>query len=171
MIIAISGLTGSGKNTLGEQLAKSLDFPLICPTFKDLAKKEGDSLMEFQKKAADDSSIDKKFDAVLKKQAVGNCIVTTWLGPWMLDADFCMYVFAPMDIRAARIAKRDNLSLAEAKKHVMMRDEQNRQRYLKVYGIDIYDTTHFDLCVSSALFSKEELHDLVLQAIKIRKLR
>ena len=58
MIIAISGLTGSGKNTLGELLAKRLGYKLVCPTFKDLAAKEGVSLMEFQKKATKDPDID-----------------------------------------------------------------------------------------------------------------
>lgn len=51
MIIAVSGLTGSGKNTLGELLSKELGYTLVCPTFKDLAAKEGITLMEFQKKA------------------------------------------------------------------------------------------------------------------------
>ena len=68
MIIAISGLTGSGKNTLGELLAKKLGYHLVCPTFKDLAEKEGISLMEFQKKAEKDPNIDRKFDQLLKEQ-------------------------------------------------------------------------------------------------------
>ncbi len=170
MIIAISGLTGSGKNTLGEALAKALDFSLVCPTFKDLAKEEGISLLDFQKKAAKDHTIDRKFDQLLKKQAKGNCVVTTWLGPWILNADFRIYVFAPLDTRASRIAKRDTMIVEEAKKHILKRDEQNRERYLKVYGIDIYDTSSFDICLNSALFSKESLRDTVRAILKIRKL-
>ena len=169
MIIAIAGLTGSGKNTLGEQLAQALGFRLVCPTFKDLAKKEGLSLMEFQKRAEKDQNIDKKFDAELKSQAKGNCVVTTWLGPWMVPADMRIYVFAPADIRADRVAKRDGITIAQAKKHIKERDEENHARYLKLYSIDIYDTSNFDLCISSGKFSKEEMLELALQAIKIRK--
>jgi len=145
MIIAVGGLTGSGKNTLGELLAKKLGLKLVCPTFKDLAKREGIPLMEFQKRAEKDQNIDKKFDAELKEQAKkGNCVVTTWLGPWMVDADLRVWVFAPADVRAKRISKRDGMVLEQAKKHIHERDEENRQRYLNVYGIDIYDHDTFD---------------------------
>ena len=171
MIIAISGLTGSGKNTLGEYLAGALDLKLVCPTFKDLAKKEGISLMDFQKRAEKDPNIDKKFDAELKGQAKNNCVVTTWLGPWMVNADLRVYVFAPKEVRAERVAKRDSVSAQQAKKHIKERDEENRKRYLKVYGIDIYDTSNFDVCLSSANFSKEEMRDAVLEIIKIRGLK
>jgi cytidylate kinase len=88
MIIAVAGLTGSGKNTLGELLAKELGYRLVCPTFKDLAAMEGIPLMEFQKRAEKDPDIDKKFDAALKEMAApGDCVVTSWLGAWMVDAD------------------------------------------------------------------------------------
>ena len=167
MIIAISGLTGSGKNTLGEILAEALGLRLVCPTFKDLAKRDGISLMEFQKRAEKDPNIDKKFDAALKDQArTGNCVITTWLGPWMVDADLKIYIFTPFAVRAERIAKRDGIKLTDAKKHIKERDEENHKRYLKVYGINIFDTSHFDLCISSAKFSKEQMRDIVLEVVK-----
>ena len=173
MIIAISGLTGSGKNTLGELLAEALSLRLVCPTFKDLAKKERIPLMEFQKRAENDPDIDRRFDAALLEQAKnGGCVITTWLGPWVVkDTDLRIYVFAPQDVRALRVAKRDGLSVAQAKKHTKQRDEENRNRYLKVYGIDIYDTSDFDLCISSAKFSKEQMQDIALAAIKLKGLK
>ena len=169
MIIAISGLTGSGKNTLGEMLAKKLGYKLVCPTFKDLAAKEGVSLMEFQKKATKDPDIDKKFDALLKEQAAkGNCVVTTWLGAWMTDADVRIKVFAPLETRAKRIAERDGMGLKEAMKHVKARDEDNRKRYLKVYGIDIYDDSNFDACLNAGIYTPEKLLDIVQSVIETK---
>lgn len=149
MIIAISGLTGSGKNTLGELVAKELGYKLVCPTFKDLAEKEGISLMEFQKKAENDPDIDRKFDAVLKEQAQGNCVVTTWLGPWIVDADLRIKLSAPAEVRAERIADRDSMTREEAVEHVHDRDESNRSRYKKLYGIDIYSEDVFDAVLDS----------------------
>lgn len=172
MIIAISGLTGSGKNTLGEGIAKELGLRLVCPTFKDIARREGISLMEFQKKAEEDPDIDLKFDEELKAQAkAGGCVVTSWLGPWMVDADLRIYVSAPFEVRAGRIAKRDGFSLEEAKRHVKERDERNRKRYLKVYGIDIYDTSGFDVCLNNSRFSIDQLRNAALAIIKIRGLK
>lgn len=170
MIIAISGFTGSGKNTLGELLAKELGYRLVCPTFKDLAKDEGISLMEFQKRAAKDPGIDKKFDALLKKMAAGgDCVVTTWLGPWMLDADVRIRVFAPLKTRAERIAKRDGMEPEEAARHVKKRDSQNIKRYKKVYGIDIESDDNFDACLSSRTYRPEELLEIALTVIEAKK--
>jgi cytidylate kinase len=170
MIIAIAGLTGSGKNTLGEILAEKTKMEIVCPTFKDLADKEGITLMEFQEKAAKDPKIDLKFDEVLKqKTKKGDCIVTTWLGPWVVDADLRVYVFAPLDVRAKRIAKRDDMTLEEATKHIKARDEQNRKRYLKVYGIDICDTANFDICLNSGIYRPEQMAEIVLQLAEVKK--
>jgi len=170
MIIAISGLTGSGKNTLGELLAKSLGYRLVCPTFKDLAAKEGIPLMEFQEKAAKDPDIDRKFDSVLREQAAkGDCVVTTWLGAWMVDADVRIRIFAPVDIRAERIAKRDSMPLNEAVAHVRERDDDNWKRYKKLYGIDIYDDYIFDACLNAGIHRPEKLLGISLAIIEAKK--
>lgn len=169
MIIAISGFTGSGKNTLGKLLSEKLGCKLVCPTFKDLAKKEGVSLMEFHKKAEEDPDIDKKFDAVLKEQATGDCVVTTWLGPWMVDADVRIRVFAPEQVRAERIAKRDGMAVEEALKHVRERDDSNRKRYKKLYDIDIGSDDSFDACLNAGIRKPEELLEIALTMIKQRR--
>jgi predicted cytidylate kinase len=171
MIIAIAGLTGSGKNTLGELLAKELGYKMVCPTFKDLAAKEGIPLMEFQKKAEDDPDIDKKFDAVLKEQAAaGNCVITTWLGPWIVDADLKIKVSAAPEIRAERIAGRDSMGAEEALRHVNARDESNRNRYKKLYGIDIDNEEIFDAVLDSGKNKPQELLEQTIELIKKRDL-
>lgn len=170
MIIAIAGLTGSGKNTLGELIAAKLGYRLVCPTFKDLAAKEGISLMEFQGKAEKDPDIDRKFDAVLKEQAAaGDCVVTTWLGPWMVDADVRIKVFVADDIRAERIAKRDRMSPAEAKRHIKARDAANRKRYKKLYDIDIDDEGIFDAVLDGGMHTPQELLEIALSVIEKKR--
>lgn len=169
MIIAISGLSGSGKNTLGEMLAKELGYKLVCPTFKDLAAAEGISLMAFQEKAAKDHDIDRKFDKVLREQAKGDCVVTTWLGPWIVDADVRMKVFASLDVRSGRLAKRDGMDEKSARRHILERDEGNRKRYMKVYGIDIYDDSSFDACLNSGVLSPRQLLGIAIAIIKAKK--
>jgi cytidylate kinase len=170
MIITISGLSGSGKNTLGMLLAGKLGYRLVCPTFKDLATKENVSLMEFQEMAARDPDIDRKFDAMLKEQAAaGNCVVTTWLGPWMLDADVRIKVKVADGIRAQRIAKRDGMSRAEALEHLIRRDGQNRERYMKLYGIDIDDEKIFDVVLDGGKNRPEQLLSMAMKIIQAKK--
>ncbi len=172
MIIAVSGLGGSGKDTLGRALAKELGLSVVSPTFKTLAKEEGISLMEFQERAKGNPEIDRKFDDALKREsAKGDCVVTTWLGPWMVEADYRVWVIAPLKIRAGRLAKRDGLSFEDALAHLEKRDADNRERYLKVYGIDIGNLEGFDLAVNSGSQSPEELVKIVLEGMRQKKLR
>lgn len=170
MIIAIAGFGGSGKTTLGNVLAQKLGYSLISPSFKDLAAKEGIPLMKFQKKAEKDASIDLKFDQYLKEEAKkGNCVITTWLGPWMVDADLRVWLFAPLEVRANRVAERDGISISDAKKQLIRREKQNRKRYLKLYKIDIFDTSVFDISFNSGKFSPEEMAKIILKIIEIKK--
>ncbi|HNT60468.1 MAG TPA: cytidylate kinase family protein [Candidatus Bilamarchaeaceae archaeon] len=167
MIIAVSGLTGSGKNTFGELLARRLGHRIVSPTFKDLAKKAGVPLLEFQKRAESDHSIDQKFDAFLKQEAgKGDCVVTTWLGPWMLAADFRIHIFAPERTRAERVADRDSMPLRQALAHIRERDSNNIRRYKDIYRIDITDTSTFDLALSSESYAPGQMVEIALVAIR-----
>jgi cytidylate kinase len=170
MIIAVSGFTGSGKNTLGSLIAEELSYQNVSPTFKDLADKEGVSLMEFQKMAEKDHEIDKKFDDLLREEASsGDCVVTTWLGPWIVNADLRIRLFADPKIRASRISGRDEMGLEAAEEHVLERDQRNIDRYLDVYGIDIRDDAIFDICLNSGVFKPDQLLSISLFALEKKK--
>jgi CMP/dCMP kinase len=166
MIIAIAGFAGSGKTTLGRVLCKRLGYRLVAPSFKDLAQKDGVSLMAFQKIAENDPSIDRKFDAFVKSEAKkGDCVVTTWLGPWTTKADLRVWLFAPEEVRAKRAAARDGMSVADAHKAIIRRERGNRKRYLKLYGIDIFDTSSFDVCLNSGKHRPEWMADVIMRII------
>jgi cytidylate kinase len=124
------------------------------------------SLLDFHKKAESDHSIDKDFDARLIAAAKkGNCVVTTWLGPWMIkNADIRVWLHASSDVRAERIARRDNMALEQAKRHIEERDESNRMRYLEIYNIDIYDHSGFDLIINSEKFNPNQSAAIIAEA-------
>ena len=167
VIIAIWGLTGAGKNTLGELIAEKLGYKHVCPTFKDVAKQEGVSLLEFQKMAEKDHRIDEKFDKILKEECSdGDSVVTTWLGPWMLDADVRIKLYVPEEERTRRIAARDKMTPEEALKHIKERDQNNIDRYRAVYEIDITDDNVFDACLNGGKFDPPQLLEIALAVIK-----
>lgn len=166
MIITIAGLSGSGKNTVGEILAKRLKLRLVDPTFKTLAEERRMDLMEFHRKAEKEHNIDKEFDArLISDVEKGPCVVTTWLGPWMiLNADLRVWVSASQHARAARLSGRDSMTQEQALAHLAERDASNRTRYLDVYRIDIYDHSDFDLVVNSEKFTPEKIADIIIEA-------
>ncbi|MEM2974636.1 MAG: cytidylate kinase family protein, partial [Candidatus Micrarchaeia archaeon] len=65
MIIAISGLVGSGKDSVARLVAERLEIRHINFTFKDAAKKLGIPLMEYHEYAKKNVSIDKEFDEMV----------------------------------------------------------------------------------------------------------
>ncbi|PIT84407.1 cytidylate kinase [Candidatus Micrarchaeota archaeon CG10_big_fil_rev_8_21_14_0_10_45_29] len=170
--IAISGLSGSGKNTVGRIVAKMLNWGVVEPTFKDLAKSEGISLQEFQKKAMQDFEIDLKFDDELRAQCKeGKVVVTTWLGPWMVQGNpFRVWLDVSLDVRAKRVAGREKQGAGEALTSISRRDSENKERYLKVYGINILEHEGFDLILDANLDSAQELAKKIAEAYKKRKL-
>jgi len=168
MIICISGLSGSGKNSVGEEVAKLLSLRVVNPTFKTIAAKQKMTLMEFHKKAEKEHSIDKQFDAHLIADASkGNCVVTTWLGPWMMkSADMRVWLHAPREVRARRVAGRDAMSHEQALAHISDRDESNHQRYNEVYKINIYDHSGFELVINTERFRPAQSAQIIAAAAR-----
>ncbi|MEM3609466.1 MAG: cytidylate kinase family protein [Candidatus Anstonellales archaeon] len=171
MKICISGFAGSGKTTIAKKLSEKLKYPIINITFKDLAKEKNLTLEEVQKLAEKDKNIDLELDNLIIKKAkeLDNCIISTWLGPWVIkDADLRIFLFAPIEERAKRIAERDKMSFEEALDHIKKRDNQNIKRYKKLYKIDIRNTDIFDLVINTSKLSIEQTADLVNTLAKIK---
>ncbi len=172
MIIAIAGMSGSGKNTVGETVAKRLGLRAVEYTFKDYARDMGVDLMEFQKMASEDPRIDKEFDKrVVKDANRGNCVVTTWLGPWTVKkADLRIWLDAGEVTRAKRIAKREGISAKAALSHLRKRDRDNVNRYRQLYGIDIRDRGIFEMIIKTDKIPPEDIADaIILTAKSVRK--
>ncbi|MCX6777445.1 MAG: cytidylate kinase family protein [Candidatus Micrarchaeota archaeon] len=166
-IICISGMSGSGKNSVGELVAKSLRMRLVNPTFKTLARERGVSLMEYQQMANENRRIDIDFDRAIGREAAkGNCVITTWLGPWMVKKCLRVWLQADEKTRAARIAKRDKMSMAAALAHLKKRDADNGRRYAKLYGIDITRHADFDLIINTKNFRPRQSAAIVIAAAK-----
>ena len=153
---------------MGAEVAKLLSLRVVDPTFKTIAAKQKMSLMEFHRKAEEQHSIDKQFDAHLVADASrGNCVVTTWLGPWMVkDADLRVWLYAPAAVRARRVAGRDGMASEQALSHISDRDESNRRRYEEVYKIDIYDHSGFELVINTEKFVPQETAQIIAAAAR-----
>jgi len=170
-IICISGLVGSGKDTVSDLVAKKLGFSRIKLSFKDAAKQKGISLMEYHAYVEKDLTIDKEFDhMVIKEARKQNSVISTWLGPWVIpDAALKVWLDASPKIRAERISVRDNMSKGKALKHVTERDMHNRGRYMALYGVDLFVHSNFDLQVNSEKFNPEQIAEIIVAAYGSRK--
>ncbi|MEM0153406.1 MAG: AAA family ATPase [Ignisphaera sp.] len=172
LVIAIGGPPGSGKTTIAKMLAERLNLRHISigMLFRDIAVKRGMSLLELSKLAEQDPSIDYELDSLAKKEAEnGGVVIDGHAAPWLLKglAHLRIAVIASRDTRVQRLAERDGKSVDEVRHETLLRERMERERFLRIYGIDISDYTDFDLVINSERFSPIEIIEIVLQAVKI----
>lgn len=87
------------------------------------------------------------------------------LAIWVLhDADFRVYLDAPIQVRASRIQKREGGDLEEVRRKTLMRDHRDHDRYLRIYGIDNNDYEFVDLVIDTTDLTPEQVADRIVAA-------
>ncbi|MGC8974795.1 MAG: (d)CMP kinase [Thermoprotei archaeon] len=173
LVVAVSGMPGSGKSTLAKKIAEWLGLRMVSAgsLFRNLANQKGLTLSELSRLAEEDSSIDKMIDEMSLNEASKGCVVIdAHIAGWILKdiAHMRIYLTAPEDLRARRIAERDNKSYEDALKELQLREESEKKRFKTYYGIDIKDLSNFDLVINTASFNAEEVFEISKKAIELK---
>jgi len=169
--ITISGPPGSGKTTVAKILSEKLKIKLISAgeVFRQLAFERGMSLEEFSKFAESNPEIDILVDRVQREMAEKekDAIVEGRLSGWMIkDAELKVYIFADPEVRYSRIAKREDKDISTVRKETRLREEVEKRRYQKFYGIDVDDWRIYDLIINSSRMSPEKIAEIIITAIR-----
>jgi CMP/dCMP kinase len=174
MIITVSGPHGTGKSTYAARLAESLHLRHISAgaLFRRIAKEKKISLEKLGETALQDSSIDKLVDeGTISEAEKGNVVVDGQLAGWILKdrADLRIYLMAPEEVRLERIAKRDRVSLEEARVQTEQRESVQRERYSRHYGFHVEDRSIYHLVLDTSLGSiKDTAKVLISAAVMVR---
>lgn len=161
LVIAISGLHGSGKSTYARAMAREFGLRLVSAglLFRRIAERRGLTLEQLTEEAKNDLEIDRLIDKTTKQEAEeGNVVLDGQLSAWMSkeNADVKIYFTAPDEVRFERIAKRDDISFDAAKKQTLMREEVQKERFMRLYGIDPIDLTIYDVIFDTSMQSIDE---------------
>lgn len=167
MIITISGNAGSGKDTTGDLVGKKLGLRVVKATLKTYAAREKLDILGFEK-AGNVEKYDRELDAWQREEAKrGGCVLVSMLSAYNAPhADIRVWLHAPLDVRAGRIAKRDSIPLAKARKYVAERDGTFRKRIKKLYGFDWWGQDLYDLAINTGKWQSEEVANIIISAIK-----
>jgi len=81
-------------------------------------------------------------------------------------ADLKVWLDAPLDVRAARIADREEKSVEAARAETHEREASERSRYADYYDIDFADRSIYDLAVNTARWDPGPILDFVVGAVQ-----
>ena len=173
MIIAISGKSGCGNTTVSTKLAERLGLTLVNYTFRNLAADTGREFKEICQAAKTDFSYDKIIDSHQVELArKGNCVLGSRLAIWMVDfADLKVFLEASIETRAKRIVLREGGTFQQRYDETAARDESDTGRYKVLYGIDNNQHDFADLIIDTALYTPDQIVDLIVAEVKRRGLK
>ena len=166
--IAISGKAGCGNTTVTRLVAQKLGFTVINYTFKILARELELEFEELCRLAEQDDRYDKQIDnrqVELARQT--GVVLGSRLAIWLVEsADLKVYLFAPEEVRASRIADRENVDFEVALQDMRARDNRDRDRYIRLYEIDIDRYEFADLILDADSMDQYELADAIMRELK-----
>lgn len=169
MIIAIAGPIGVGKSTVARGLATRLGYRYISggEVFRDMARARGISVTEVNKLAEQDPALDRELDQRQRELArAGDCIVESRLAGWMVDADLKIWLRAPVDVRAARVARREGQRLDAARAELQERERSEWARYKQLYNIDTTDLSLYPLIIDTSYWHADAIADTLAGLVR-----
>lgn len=161
-IITISGKPGSGKSSTAKQLSKLLGYEHFYSggITREIATRRGLSLGELNKLAEEDQSIDLEIDEYVKRMSTyERVIVDSRLGFHWIPESFKVFLELDIDVASARIfhdidsrmkSAEFAINVHEVGSGIKERIESEKGRYEKLYGINPYHPSHFDLIIDTA---------------------
>ncbi|MGB2842936.1 MAG: AAA family ATPase [Halobacteriota archaeon] len=173
MRITISGLPGSGTTTVAKLLSKELSMELISAgkMFRQIANEKNLQLEQFSELAENNADFDRRIDEKQGEEAMKreNVIVEGRLsGFFVPDADLKIWLKAPVEVRARRIAGREGTTYEEALYAMKNRERSEHKRYETYYGINLGDLSIYDLVIDSSRWSEKDIVAMIIKAVKER---
>ena len=176
MRITISGKAGSGKSTVAKLLSEKLKLRhySIGDLMRVMAKEKGMSLLELNKLAEKDKSIDFELDEKLKElgRAKDNFVVDGRLTAFFIpNAEARVFLDADDKVRAQRILKdrrqqEKSKNLKEAMGKIKKREESEKKRYKKYYKVDYLDKKLYNFVVDTTKFNPNQVVDKIMGFVK-----
>lgn len=173
LTVTVGGLPGTGTTTLCRLLEDRLQLPYTYAgaLFREEAKARGLDLAAFGALSQKDPSIDERLDDrqvhMLRK---GGLILEGRLSGWLAQRyklpAVKVWVHCDESERMRRIVDRDGGTLKEQADATWAREQSEADRYRRYYGVDLKDTSFYDLILDSTHMLPDQLADEVVKAVE-----
>lgn len=167
--ITIGGAPGSGKSAAAKLLSERSRIHYISAgdVFRTLAEERNMSLAEFGELAEEDLEFDRLIDEKQQELAeqYDDVIVDGRLSAHMItNADLRVWLTAPLEVRAERVAFRDEIEYDKAHSRIVAREACENKRYQEFYNIDMNDLSAYDLIINTSHWSAESIAEIIMRA-------
>ncbi len=161
-------MSGCGNTTVSAKAARLLKLTPINYTMRNLARDLGVSFeeaMELRRKEPKlDCLLDLKQTHLASRDGV---ILASRLAVWLVPrAHLRVWLDAPLEERARRVAGRENKAYKKALEETRKRDLRDAAQYRKLYGIDVNDVSQADVVVNTARLDADETAAIIAGAAK-----
>lgn len=177
-IICLSGLAGSGKSTIGKELAIHLGVPFL--SIGNFTREYAASLKldihQFQDLAAKTPGLDEEIDKAFidKINACDGCVLDYRLGFYFFKTAYNVLLTIDEEEAAKRVLGRADASDGEARLISVFdqmlllrkRNSEMRNRLMGIYGVDFTDRRHYDLVLDTTHIPSVESTRIILRAVK-----
>lgn len=176
-IITLSGKPGSGKSSTSDKVAELLGYTRYSAgdSVRNIIKEKDLTLSEYNELAADKPEMDHTIDEQLRLlRNESDIVIDSRLGFYWIPESFKVYLNLDIEVSTARIYKdlADNKSrmesgeqadsISEMMDSVKSRLKNEEERFIHLYGIDPYQTEHFDLIINTANHSPQTVAMTIL---------
>ena len=144
-----------------------------------MVRRQGITLAEFNRLAAADHSMDHQIDDELRQlREESDIVIDSRLGFYWIPESFKVYLDLDIEVATARIFKDSvtnqsraeettiNTSIGDVQKQVQARLNAEVRRFRSLYGINPYDTKHYDLIINTARHSPQTVSLTVFDTYK-----
>jgi cytidylate kinase len=180
MIITLWGHHGAGKSTLGKKLAEHFGFKRYSTGdfMRELAMERGISLIDLGREAERDGGV---IDQILDDRQIAlgktedNFIIDGRLAFHFIPHAKKIFLTVEAEEAAKRIfadETRHGVEIHETLEHatanIQIRRKSEDDRYMKYYGLHIYDMSLYDIVIDTTKKTPEEVFEEVKKQISNR---
>lgn len=171
--ITISGPPGSGTSTVGELLATRLgvEYANAGVFFRQIAREQGYSLAELGRRAEKDFRIDREVDrrTLERANAGGRSVLEGRMAGWVLHRagipSFKVWLDADEEVRARRIAGREDRPFDLVLSEMVERERSERRRYREIYDVEMEDPSPYDIVLRTDALSPPDIVERIIEAL------